>query len=388
MTPSDSHHSQYHLSGHSLIMHRHHGNAGSVGGKKNRHRMVTWWAIGTDLILWSLIIVLGFSAVEWYQKWRGISQGEVIRLSFGDANELTRGANVRMMGVDVGHVARMILKPDHVDVVLRTNRGTLPVPERAEATIEFTGLVGAKSLELMVPDASRKPPASLVSHVNDKSHYLVLNPIRLKDTFRYQIEIAQALELAAKNFDASFGRQKSLEEHQININDANRNTEKAVTILGRSSQRIQLFRRQARQTYDDVHHTLQQIASGSGQAAELMNPDYFVPAVAAVSRHIREIALDHSQAIEDFKASGSLEHLNKQNIRPLNHRLVRFAQQADPVVARVIDHNPIRRPVGAFNQAMAVVDESRVARWPARAHNLDEAIRRFNQQLVGWNHRF
>lgn len=158
----------------------------------------------SDIILW-LTIFAAIGIFVYFQFKQ--QQRQTITLAFRDANEMTIGANVRMMGTDIGYVNGIELKNDHVDVQLKTERGMVSIPPGSRATISFTGLGGAKSIEI---DPPRKFDLLAYRNLENRAHVssngvIVEEPIRQKDNFKYMIDIAESLKDGAKNFYNAFG---------------------------------------------------------------------------------------------------------------------------------------------------------------------------------------
>ena len=72
-----------------------------------------------------------------------------------DADGLIVGSPVRMMGVEVGHVTK--IKPVNSEVYVKfiLTNSDVYIPQGTSVTVEFSGLAGAKSLELYLPESSQ-----------------------------------------------------------------------------------------------------------------------------------------------------------------------------------------------------------------------------------------
>jgi hypothetical protein len=208
-------------------------------------------AYWSDALLWLLILVSLGLATWWVcLHWTTVPT-QVISLAFEDANELRVGSPVRMMGYEVGYIQNLEVLPDHIQVGFKTYPGAPHIPRGSHFTISFSGLVGAKSIEIT-------PPASLAALDPD---YHVENPIRLKETLQYQIDIAQALESGAENMADFFGKKKPVEELKYNIksNDtliasATRHMLNAKTVIVQEQQEISGGLNDLTDAVDDFTH--------------------------------------------------------------------------------------------------------------------------------------
>ena len=156
------------------------------------------FGVVSDAVLW-LVVLICMGSAAWY----GLvalpqSKQHAYTLTFLDANEMVKGSNVRLMGVDIGSVENVSLSPDHVEVTVKTLPGVVPLPRKTMATINFTGMVGSKSIELL--PGPHLPPRMPHQRERHTPEILTEEPIRLRDAIQYNIDIAQALQHGAENF--------------------------------------------------------------------------------------------------------------------------------------------------------------------------------------------
>jgi predicted ATPase len=96
-----------------------------------------------------------------------------------------------MLGYQVGYVSNIsVVNNDEVFVTFIITDKKVTMPERIAATIEFTGMGGSKSLELVVPEEK----------TDDKNFITTIEPRRLQDFYFYQSEIAQNIVSMASDF--------------------------------------------------------------------------------------------------------------------------------------------------------------------------------------------
>lgn len=105
-----------------------------------------------ELLIWLIIIliVVACSSLSFITKEKNNDNDYKIFLQ--DVDGLIVGSPVRMMGVEVGYVTK--IKPIQNDVYVKfilTNPDTY-IPQGTQATVEFSGMAGSKSLELYLPD--------------------------------------------------------------------------------------------------------------------------------------------------------------------------------------------------------------------------------------------
>ena len=71
-----------------------------------------------------------------------------------DVDGLIVGSPVRAMGIEVGHVIKIEPVKDEVFIKFIITDKSVKLPQGTQATVEFSGMAGSKSLELYLPDKS------------------------------------------------------------------------------------------------------------------------------------------------------------------------------------------------------------------------------------------
>src|SRR3954462_4123296 len=90
-------------------------------------------------------------------------KGFRVRARFDNIQELKVGDSVRMAGVEVGHVEKIQLATNRVEVVLNIDKRTA-VKTDSKVAIKFVGLMGQNyvSINFGSPDAPRAEPGTLL----------------------------------------------------------------------------------------------------------------------------------------------------------------------------------------------------------------------------------
>lgn len=237
-------------------------------------RWLRWPGLWPDVLLWGgVLALLAWGAWAWQTARDQASARQRVTLVFKDANEIVRGSNVRMMGVDIGYVDRIQLRGDHVQVTLSPARGMPPIPDGATATIEFTGLVGSKSVEIRPPEIPVTPSTSPSPHVQ------VQEPIRVRDAIAYNVDIANALKTGAQQFSDMFGRQEQVNALQRNIRASQQHTGKAVVRINNGIARLHALDSVYRSSRLDFARAHTGLLHTSEELTRLFDRQTFVPAV-------------------------------------------------------------------------------------------------------------
>lgn len=151
-----------------------------------------------ELFVWFFIIFIA----GWYLYTSVIPDKynkEYISIEFGDIDGLEQGAPVNFMGVNIGSVKDFKVN-DHdekVQVTFQLKNKDFKIPHGSVATIQFTGLVGSKSLEL-------KPPKNSLKAKNG-SAIITQNPIRISSYIKMAANTSESIASGSKNFLKMFG---------------------------------------------------------------------------------------------------------------------------------------------------------------------------------------
>lgn len=220
-------------------------------------------AIISDILLWVAVAGLLAYAIYFMAVLIPNRRGQTIQLAFYNANEISRGAPVKLMGSDIGFVDDIRVDHDHVNVIVQTDPDALKIPSGSVFTILFTGLGGAKSIEVSLPSTP-------VPEVDGEPVYRVKEPISMRDALNASLDSVQALQQGSENISDFFGKRKPVEELQFNIQQAHEMSGVAVqnTIalnrgLGELRQDVNVYTKMGVDTLQDFNHGADIMARGT-----------------------------------------------------------------------------------------------------------------------------
>jgi len=98
-------------------------------------------------IFFALALIAGVVILEIAGTRDLLTKGFPVRARFENIQELKQGDPVKMAGVDVGHVEKIQLATNKVEVILTINKKT-PVKTDSKASIKFVGLMGQNYVAL------------------------------------------------------------------------------------------------------------------------------------------------------------------------------------------------------------------------------------------------
>ena len=135
--------------------------------KPEKENRVFYITHSGEILTW-LIIIFVFVAVFTFHhiKYEEINNDFTIFLP--DVDGLIVGSPVRMMGVEVGHVIKIKPANDEVIVKFLITDENINIQQGTQATVEFSGMAGSKSLELYPPDKN--------TYIDKSTPLLSVNP--------------------------------------------------------------------------------------------------------------------------------------------------------------------------------------------------------------------
>ena len=152
-----------------------------------------------ELLVW-LIVVLLVVATCSILYMHNEKHNNDYSIFLPDIDGLIVGSPVRILGIDVGHVVKIKPVNDTVYVKFLITNKEIKIPQGTNATVEFSGMAGSKSLELYPPDED--------TYVDETTPILqVSSPKRLEDAlgllsemFNKMGKIITTISILGRNF--------------------------------------------------------------------------------------------------------------------------------------------------------------------------------------------
>ena len=138
-----------------------------------------------EILIW-ISILLTAIGVGIYAYIKTFVEPNVHIIQFKYIDGITKGSPVRFMGINIGYVRALKSKDKHVNVQILITKKGMEIPNGTLARVEFYGLGGSKSIELMPPDSSCEVGI------------LTGNTIRLNDVAHEAISLVGIIEMVEK----------------------------------------------------------------------------------------------------------------------------------------------------------------------------------------------
>ena len=168
-----------------------------------------------ELLIW-LVIILIIVAVSTITYVSNTQKDNDYNIFMSDVDGLIVGSPVRMMGIEVGHVTKIIPTNGEVYIKFLITDKNLTLPQGTIATVEFSGMAGSKSLELYLPDSN--------TYIDNNVPMITVNPPkRLHDAAGLLNDMFDKLNSILSN-SSSFGNQiQKMDLPKVNSNGQNMN---------------------------------------------------------------------------------------------------------------------------------------------------------------------
>ena len=144
-----------------------------------------------EIFIWIAVLVVIFCTAM-FVHYKIFVEPHVYLIKFNDINGITNGSPVRFMGINVGYVRKLISVEDYVTVQILITKKGLIIPDGTVARVEFYGLGGSKSIELMP------------SNIKNRNGIITTDNIRIADVFSKAgslVEIIEIIEKVVKSLD-------------------------------------------------------------------------------------------------------------------------------------------------------------------------------------------
>lgn len=126
-----------------------------------------------EILIWLFLVGIFLMAVFSLHFYLVVHKN-TYNLYFNDVDGIINGSPVRFMGIIVGHVRKLEYDPkaDEIFTQIVITKKRVKIPDGSKAKVEFTGIVGSKSIEILPPQTN-EPYDGIISE----------NPIRISDFF-------------------------------------------------------------------------------------------------------------------------------------------------------------------------------------------------------------
>ncbi len=195
-----------------------------------------------SLLIICLITILVFLGINKYNAM--FNEFPQYAVKFNDIDGLSVGAPVRFAGLHVGHIVKQELKDHQLYITFKIINRDITIPDGSTVKIEFTGLVGSKSLEI-------KPPSEKWA---GGSKIYPINPLRVNSL----MDIFTILSESTLNFSNSIYSVINQNEKKIgnNLKNTTEYLKEKVILLEDSGEQFKNTKKQTIEKAKELKKTV------------------------------------------------------------------------------------------------------------------------------------
>ena len=110
-------------------------------------------AVFIEIVIWIIVLSLFFGATYTFFYYKFIKPN-LYTITFRDTDGLIKGSPIRFMGLVCGHVRELKYHKDSIEVQIIITKKGVKIPSGSVASVEFSGIAGSKSIEIMPPKSN------------------------------------------------------------------------------------------------------------------------------------------------------------------------------------------------------------------------------------------
>ncbi len=110
-------------------------------------------AVFVEIVIWLVIIAL-LAIISYGVFYYKFIKPNLYTIVFNDIDGIIEGSPVRFMGLVSGHVRKLTYHKDSIEVQIIVTKKNVKIPSGSVASVEFTGIAGSKSIEIMPPKSN------------------------------------------------------------------------------------------------------------------------------------------------------------------------------------------------------------------------------------------
>jgi len=276
--------------------------------------------ISIGILLFSLLLFLGIDKFREH-----IYRHPSYTVVFKDVDGLSVGSPVRLMGKQVGNVTKLELLESEIYVTFRITEENTIIPDESVASVQFTGLAGSRSLEIM--------PEKRKFSKNKKIIYSQ-EPIRINSILQVQTTIFEnVLEfcrgwlafLSKNSIDSTKKNLKNtseyMQESNQSMDDTLKNIKKSGSDLSKNTKEIKQFMDEQNKNLDSAYKSFNKLTKDQNLKNNMNN-------VQTTVENLSKSANNTNKKVSEVTT----------NLNNFNSNLKDFNQKISKVKNREIDY--------------------------------------------------
>ena len=278
--------------------------------------------ITIGILLFSLLLFVGID------KFRNhILAQPTYTVTFKDVDGLSVGSPVRFMGKQVGNIVKLELYESEIYVNFRITEKNIVIPDESIASIQFTGLAGSRSLEIM-------PQKRKFS--TNKSLIYSQEPIRINSLLHVQTTIFENL--------LEFCRGMFVFLSKNSIDSTKKNLQTTSVYMKESNQSLDNTLKNIKESGSDISKNTKEIKQFMNEQNKNWDSAYKSFNTLTKDQKLQKNIEDVQVTVEKLSNTIDIEKTNKKisevtdNLNNLNSNVKNFNQKVSKVKNRELEY--------------------------------------------------
>ena len=274
--------------------------------------------------LFGLLLFMGIDKFRTH-----INMHPTYTIEFKDVDGLSVGSPVRLMGKQVGNVIKLELLDSEIYVTFRITEKNIIIPDNSIASIQFTGLAGSKSLEIM-------PPIGKKNFLTNKKIIYSQEPIRINSILQVQTTIFENVLEFCRGLYAFFSKNS--------IDSTKKNLKTTSEYMQESNQSMDETLKNIKKSGSDISKNTKEIKQFLNEQNQNMSSAYESFNTLTKDQKLKNNMDNIQTTVEKLSASIDTDKANKKvsevtnSLNDFNSNLKNFNQKINKVKNREIEY--------------------------------------------------
>lgn len=260
-------------------------------------------------------------------------------VTFKDVDGLSVGSPVRLMGKQVGNIIKLELLDSEIYVTFRIAGKNTVIPDKSVASIQFTGLAGSRSLEIMPP--KRK-------YLTNENIIYSKEPVRISSIMQVQTTISKnVLEfcrglfafLSKNSMDSTKKNLKTtsdyMQESNHSMDGALENIKKSGSDLSKNTKEVQQFMNEQNKNLDSAYKSFNKLTKDPKLKNNMDTIQTTVENLSASTNTANKKVSEVTNNLNNFNSN--LKNFN-QKISKVKNREIEYVSEINKSIQKTTDN--------------------------------------------------
>lgn len=290
--------------------------------------------VSIGILLFSLLLFVGIDKFREH-----ICMHPTYSVIFKDVDGLSVGSPVRLMGKHVGNIIKLELLDSEIYVTFRITEENTIIPNKSIASIQFTGLAGSRSLEIM--------PLKRKSSINKKIIYSQ-EPVRISSIMEVQTAISEnilgfcrslfafltknSIDSTKKNLHTT---SKYMQDSNRSMDDTLENIKKSGSNISKNTKEIKQFMNEQNKNIDSAYKSFDKLAKDKNLKNNMYGIQTTVENLSSSADTANKKVSEITNNLNNFNSN--LKNFN-QKISKVKNREIEYVSEINNSIQKTTDN--------------------------------------------------